>query len=364
MRSALRHPSAGFTLVELMTVLVIIVFVSAITFPFLGAMSRDIASSNGVNTVQAATTAARAYATRTRGAQVIDVTLGTNAEYSGAAALFTPDNLIRIIENSGNGISLQSETAPGNPFLEIGFESASPVINPSPGVDFQLPLNGFSDVEGREPIVLNPNIGVVGIVRAPNDDPYNTIYPVRLTNSSTTRFIPPPFAVWFNQAGSLVSGIPRFNAPTAAEVDLSRNRVVYYDAGPAISLNGLRTDAVGIDVQRISAGNWRSSNRESVDPYDPDEFDPASPEFDRQRNFSDSNRLILPFEEIEAVVGIVLYDKSEFRRFQPEGQTFELDWPPANPTEAQAIAEWLVDNGTAVFFSPTSGIALRQANEQ
>jgi prepilin-type N-terminal cleavage/methylation domain-containing protein len=334
----------GFTLIELMVVLSIIVIASAITFPFLGAMTRDLASSNGVNTVQAATTAARAYATRTKADIEVDGS-GGQADYSGVAALFTPDSLIRLIENAGSGAgdARYLTDANGNA-LETAYQGDG------------IRLNGFIDIVGREPIQLDPNTGVVGIVRAPSTD---ARYPVRLSGGDSARLIPPPFAVWFSPSGSIVAGVPLANSggPLADQeaVDRSRQRVVYYDGDLTRDLDATATEH--IDVERNAVGNWTAPNRFSVSgTYDVDEFDPSSTEYDRSAAFnSDLNRAVLPFEEIEAVVGVLVYDKKAFRGAG-------LDWP-ATPS-GQAIAEWLVDNGTAVFFSPTSGVAFREANQQ
>jgi len=335
-----RPGTRGFTLVELIVVLSIIVIASAITFPFLGAMTRDLAASNGVNTVQAATTAARAYATRDRSSLVIgfDTVTGEpiSADYSGAAALFTPNNLIRLVENDGAGLRLQNRDG----LIEVAYKSDNIV------------LNGFEDIVGREPIQLDANVGVVGIVRS-ND---SATYPAR--DGSTTAFIPPPFAVWFSQAGSVVAGVPLPNSSgSAAErdaVDRSRNRLLYYDWDQA---DGLETYARDLPPD----GDWNAVNRSNPErggggTYDVDEFDPSSPDYDRGIAFNDNlNREAIPFEEIETVIGVVVYDKREFR-------DAGLDWPDS--PSGSAIAQWLVDNGTAVFFSPTSGVAFREANQQ
>lgn len=339
----------GFTLVELIVVLSIIVIASAITFPFIGAMTSDLASSGGLNTVQAATMAARAYATRDKSNIVVGIDPITSdaiaAEYSGAAALFTPANRIRLVENAGSGIRLVDT---GGEFIETFYESDGIV------------LNGFSDIVGREPIELDPNAGVVGIVRTPTA--MSGDYPVRFSGENTA-LIPPPFAVWFSQSGGLVAGVPLPDNPggTTAEqeaVDRSRNRVLYY-----------RYDDGNIATERVAAGNWAGSgggsqNRANPDSslvsggtYDADAFDPASGQYDAANAFDTNlNRETLPFEEIEAVVGVIVYDKSDFR-------AAGFDWP-ANATTGPQMAQWLTDNGTAVFFSPTSGVAFREAEQQ
>ncbi|MEM0913610.1 MAG: prepilin-type N-terminal cleavage/methylation domain-containing protein [Planctomycetota bacterium] len=337
----------AFTLVEMIVVISIIAIAAAITFPFVGAMTRDLNATNGVNTVQAATTAARAYATRDKATTVLDATLGITADYSGSAALFTPDNLIRIVENAGSGVGdARSLTNATGEFLESVYD-----VSP----DF-IVLNGFTDVLGREPIQLDPATGVVGIVRAPDDATHNAVYPVRLTNSDTTRLIPPPFAVWFSPSGSIVAGIPLLTG-APSEVDRSRNRVLYYDGDHTRD----RGVANHIDVDRLGVGNWNSSRRTTpgIGPatYDVDLFDPSSSQYAAATAFDTNlNRAILPFEEIETVVGVIVYDKSAFR-------AAGFDWP-ADATTGLEIAEWITENGTAVFFSPTSGVAFRETSAQ
>ena len=95
--------SRGFTLIEMLVVVSVIAALMAVSFPVLRAMNRNTSQTLSVNAVAIAATTARAYATRN--IEFVSTLMpGTPAEgmgvYSGAAAIFTPANEIRIAENT------------------------------------------------------------------------------------------------------------------------------------------------------------------------------------------------------------------------------------------------------------------------
>ena len=238
---------SAFTLIELVVVIVIIGIVIAVLFPALGAMRRSARTTGGQNAVKTAIIAARAYATRDLNARFIDIaSTGKHGQYSGVAALFTPANEIRLVENTPYAVDHK------NKLLEI---------KPPPR------QNGYIDIPGREYIRLPSDIGVMGIRRGGSfSDP-------------VLRLLAPPFAVRFNERGQLIAR--------------SKEGHVYYDG----DYNGVWT-----------IGSRRPPN------YAPHQWDPEASGFKKD---SSARRYQLPFEQVETVAGVIVYEKSSFHQLSP-----------------------------------------------
>ncbi len=286
----------GFTLTEMIVVIAIIAAALAVSFPMLGAMRTLFEDNSGLNTVQVAVTAARAYATR----DIASLTnIDANASYSGTAVLFTPGNELRLLENTQLAIST------GTNVLESAFLSYR---------------NGYQDIPDRDYLTLPRDVGVVGITR---------------TSTGSPSFLPPPFAVRFNEHGQLVVSDNDTN---------SRSKLVYYDS-----------DDDG--RYRLSGTGLNRSSPYGGGTYDPDLWDPTSGQYA-------SPTQDLPYEEMEAVVGILVYSKKKFRG---DGG----DWPSTTPTTGCGISggapctnitEWMQTNGTPYFFGRYTGVIFREKN--
>lgn len=166
-RSRRLNPS-GFTLAELMFVVGLIILLMGIAVPGLQLMRSTSRTESGVNSINIAVTAARAYAFNTAQKQARFVDLINDPYYRGAAAIFTPTDEVRIVENiapalSGSGVRLKQMTPPHN---------------------------GYADIYNRDYIKLPSGIGVVGISR----------------NALGTVLLAPPFALRFNERGILTVG--------------------------------------------------------------------------------------------------------------------------------------------------------------
>ena len=275
--SGLRPPRLpGFTLIEMLVVVSIIVLVVAITFPLLGAMSASVRGDSGLNTIHVAVASARAYATRDVGGQLA----ATGGRYSGTAIIFTPTNEMRIVENT---------------------------VDSGPTFD----QNGYESIPGRDYVLLSDDLGVVGIARGG-------------VTATEVFLLTPPFAVRFDQHGQLIAGRDL----------LTRAHSVFYDS----DYDG------SIDV---------NSDRSDLAPYDPDDWDPKSPN-EPNVPVDVDNGYYQPFDRLDAVIGVVLYNKKELRA---AGHDLE---PGAGDALDLAAHQWLLrdGNGTTVFFGRYSGAAM------
>ena len=331
-----QHLKHGFTLIELLVVIAIMIVSIGIIIPSIDKfieMTYDGTAKNGINT---ATSAIRAYATRSIGETELPDAAKTKANYNGVAIIFTPACELRMVETD------LYATDSSNVFLQ----AKSPA------------LFGYKDIAEREYITIPKDAGVVGI----------------LEPSGTKKFISPPFAIRFDK-----NGVMQVTDPADDKT------YVYYDGNydGNISLTG----------NGSSRGNaFEQGTLYKVHQWDP--YDPAYTQFlddnskdelnddDFPGKFLHANdedehygKYKLPFEKIEAVIGIIIYSK---RKLRENGGTWPggTAWPisltgcepePVNPSEPDGAKDtvcddfenWLKDNGEVMFFSRYTGAALK-----
>ncbi len=290
MTPRLRQPDthrSGFTIPELVVAVLIAGIILSVTLNGVQSLVRDTRVQVGYNTVASAVLAARTYALNSDQADLgsIDPPPVPDADYSGAAALFTPAGEIRLVEND-------QRAEDGN----------SDPLEPT--------CNGYADIPNVEYIKLPKGVGVVGIAREGIGDP---------------TFHPPPFAIRFDENGQLIAG---------ETGGASESRVVIYDG----NYNNIYAKSL-------------SANRPSN--YDPDPWDPQSPQWDPNHWDTSVDRYELDFERIEAVIGVIVYSKVDFT---DEGG----DWPGTAPAGFSSIEDWLAEHGEVMLFSRYSGKVLRE----
>lgn len=171
-----------------------------------------------------------------------------------------------------------------------------------------LAPNGYRDRIGVDYISIPSGVGVAGVYR----------------DNSGVRFIAPPFAIAFNESGQLYFG--------------DVNGRIYYDSD-------------GKDGYEIL--NRRANS------YDPDEWDGSEASPNNSGVISDALpvREIAPFEAIECVPGVVIYDTEDFK-----GAGYDFAGGGSVDLNSDA-GQWLQENGQTLFFSPHTGVALRDEQE-
>lgn len=179
--------------------------------------------------------------------------------------------------------------------------SGSPPYLEDRGTD----VNGYKDLAEVDYIRIPDGVGIAGIYR----------------DASGVRFIAPPFAIAFNELGQLNYG--------------DNNGYIYYD---------------GNDVNNYEIGSTRGAGYDPFQWRGRDGATNATP-------MSGSLKKQLPFEAIECVPGIVVFSLDDF-------DDANLSFAGGGAaTLASAEGQWLKENGEIIFFSPHTGVALRDEQE-
>lgn len=295
------HRNAGFSLSELMIVITIMILLLAVAIPATNTLFSGGQSEIAINAVSSASSAVNSYSALK---PAFDV-----GSYSGAALVFDTANQIRLTQNYA--LARSSGTG-ANSLLE------RPNVSP-----YRPALNGYRDIEldgAKQYVALPEGAGVMGIIRTEGSG-----------GAGELKFIAPPFAVRFNEFGTLI--------PASYTKDTKRplaENVVIYDGN--------------YDGQ-YNIGTEQGSSREksSSGDYDPTQWDPThdnySPSFvidNRTQQFR------LPFERLECVVGVLIYNKRDV----PQDIESEI-------TKSSELYDWFVENGTPLFFNRFTGAILK-----
>ncbi len=338
----------AFSLIEMLVVVAIAAIVLAFSFPMIGAMQRDAGASSGVNTITVAIPSIRRYATTDTSFPADLVrdnpsqpwSLGDQSGlYSGCAAIFTPAGEIRLTRNTP---SAGSSDFPNPPFL---LERHGPRIVDTQGTGLpKQELNGFEDLD-IDYLTLPADTGVAGINRCSG---WNGNMATADPNKPPL-LLPPPFAVWFNQNGYLI-------ATGWDNVAGIRNdyEFVYYDG-----------DYDG-DYEVLGS----RSTRGAFGVYDPDEFNPNAGNFDPANWNSNLKKYVLPFEALEAVIGVYVYSRDAFQEANDrwidgdrDPKTAAPPWTDVSEADNEARWNWMQENGQMITFSRQTGTIMRNRNE-
>lgn len=327
---------AGFTLVEMLVVISIMTIVLALSFPMIGAMKRGSSASSGINTISVAIPSIRRYATSgvTFPNDLDPTDPGDQAGvFSGAAAIFTPAGEIRLTTQKGAHGARSDDFYSGSRLLE---QHGPFVINEQPGSGLpQRELNGFVDIPGVDYLQLPTDTGVVGINRVSGGNIGYAAW------NTPPLLLPPPFAVWFNQNGYLIA--TGWDIPEDRANDY---QFVYYD---------------GNYDQNYSVDNSPNASRNDVSGYNPDWYNPDAGAFNANNWSQSKEKYILPFEKIEAVVGVYVYSREAFQIAVEDGVI-----PAWTDTSASANNDrwnWMRENGQMLMFSKQTGALMRNRDQ-
>ena len=162
------------------------------------------------------------------------------------------------------------------------------------------PQDGYDDIPDRAYIRLPEHTGVMGIRRGNRQ------------GQSALVLLPPPFAVRFDANGYLVS------RGDGENLDGS----VYYD---------------GDYDNRYEVTSDRARSRGS-------EWD------------AEVGRFTLPFEKIETVIGVLIYDQRDFADVAP---ALDVEYVAQDSSGLSGPVAWLLANGQQLFFSRYAGTLMR-----
>ena len=220
-------------------------------------------------------------------------------------------------EDPTNGVSGESYT--GTAALFCPTNEIRIVVNLSTAQDtsnnfleeFTPALDGYSDKLGLDYIRVPDGVGIAGIVRTGS-------------GANDVRYIAPPFAVAFNASGQLHYG--------------DTSGLIYYDANADSDFDTAATRA------NVTGG------------YDPADWTGRGTATNAG-TLNNNLVLNLPFEAVECVVGVIVFDNNQY-------EDSGLDFAGGGYVDQGTTeGDWLLENGEPLFFSPHTGIGLRDENE-
>ena len=308
LHSAIR---AGFSLIELLVVISVIVILFTVALPSLRSLTGSGQASAAVNTFSAAVAAARSYAGLS---PPFDY-----GEYSGCAIIFDTAGQLRLTLNAERFPS--DHLTLKNQFLVD--EDGRPLEQPqSSGSNDRESVNGYIDA-GREYLNMPRGTMAVGILRGG-------------TGSGTPKLIHPPFAVRFNQSGNLIASNNLDAYPSSApNPAMLAGRIVLYDRNND-----------GAFITRGSAGS-AFNNPYGGGTYDVNEWMPDSPDF--VNNIE--HRTYMPFEKLQTVAGVVFFSTDDMRDADLELSQGGFEDSFGSGT----VGAWIMEHGVTVFINRYTG---------
>jgi prepilin-type N-terminal cleavage/methylation domain-containing protein len=304
----------GFTLAELLIVITVIVLLFTIAIPSMKTMLKSGGVEAASTIIGSATATVRAYSGRP--------TAFTYGDYQGTAMIFTPANEIRFTINDENTVD-----GSGNRLISK---------YPTEG--------GYVDIAGQAYINMPSNLGVVGITRG--------------GTTAILQLFTPPFAIRFNSQGEMIAR----SATTSGASQYDGN--VYYDG------NG-----DGKCVESKTRNSFYASGASSpAATYDPLEWDPTGVKYPAKNDATTNagiatgvattsyeGKFKLPFEQIDTVVGVIFYSKSDFQAagLSLAGSATAGSGAPVVCCAAADPGTWIMNNGKTFFFNRLTGAVLK-----
>lgn len=310
----------GFTLTELLVVIAIIGLLLGVGVASSRALFRSGHIDAAINTISMAVASTRTLAVEDRSSGFIDCDPATpgdqEGDYSGMALIFTPAGELRVTVNVPQARYRSGE------LLELGH----------PTLTSGRPANGYADVPGIDYLQLPKDAAVVGLVRA----------------GSSMRVYPPPFAIRFDERGNLRVAHTPGRRP--GKEDINFELLVVYDG----NYNGW------FDI-RDNVTARRYTTPIPYPPQNPTLFDPDSDRFDPDNWNEEAQKYELPFERLEAVIGVVIYRKSEFKDAGGDWGTIpQATAPEGYDNGYSGIRDWILENGTPLFFNRYTGAVIEE----
>ncbi len=281
----IKHQKSGFSLVELLVVISVLVLLMGLVFPLLGALRSSNILGSGVTIVSSAVASARSYIYRGNTKVLPDVRDGSS---KGAAAVITANDIFFVVQD---------------PTVRLGSNTSGPFAILTDYLGYTTPA------EANAPLKLPSGVGVAGLVRV----------------GGTNRLLAPPFAVRFDEHGNLIvsdlAGTSQTERPSYVLVD--RDGDGSFPASPA----------------------YRNS-------YDPEEWDEDSD------SFVSANENKLPFDMIESVPAVIVFNKIDFLEQFPNGWETGGEFTSSSPEYT-----WITQNGRVLWFSRHSGVVSREGSQ-
>jgi len=289
----------GFTLVELLVVIGVLVLLLTVAAPNLKGLLDSEQVANGINAVTRAVAEARANAP-------LAPPMRTGF-YSGTAIIATPQGELRIVRHVDS-----SSLADGSGTLG----------------SFLSTRTGFEDIPGVNYIKLPKGVGLVGITRGGS-------------GSGELQLLAPPFAMRFNPRGMMLT---RHGGYSGAEADTT-----YYDG----NLDGRYTVSdfrgTSYDPEAFDPEHRDYTETDNVN-WAPDPVNKHLLAFDGLENVAgvlvyDKNQLWEAFPPSGTDTGGI-----------PDGG----EETTTGTFGANTVGRWLIENGAAVYFNRYTGSEIQQ----
>ncbi len=338
----------GFTLPELLVVISIIILLVSVALPGI----KGMVTGQRVNSVIDAISSVA----RTARAESLIAPEMINSDYAGTAVLFTPQNEMRIVKH-------QDSTR----FVDANSQLLKGVFH------------AYKDLPNAPSVTMAREVGVVGITRSRRGE---------------VLLLAPPFAIHFNRSGNQVCTSYSYAAEDkglVAETNALVEDLIFYNGD--YDRNTLQGSTSAVPLDRIAA--TFVNNRAAVQfhrnkpinggEYNPDKWFPFDPDYAKSAMDGDEDVLQpgklfttrpkpnwpknlnegkykLPFEAIEAVMGIIVYNRQELRK-----ANIALDASGVEGGLDANARKWLIGdgssdntgNGQTIFFNHYTGAGIK-----